>query len=64
MNQYTANKPVRRLDEVQRDSGQLSLIPECIPVFRPSGQLKLFKFDPIEFSPLCCIRTPCLEYYE
>jgi hypothetical protein len=64
MNQHTVNKPVRRLDEVQRDSGQLSLIPEYILVFHPSGQLKLFKFDLIEFSPLRCIRTTCLEYYE
>ena len=29
-----------------------------------SGQLKLFKFDPIEFSPLCCNRAICLGLHK
>ena len=32
-------------------------VTEYVLVFCPSGQLKLFKFDPIEFSPLRCIQA-------
>jgi hypothetical protein len=52
----------RSLDEAKRNPGMPSRVEkprftEYFHVFCPSGQQRLFKFDPIEFSPLRCIRA-------